>query len=207
MHVLRSAHLCGFKAGLECGLKGMLRVLRACWPRAAANRVRRPTLPRCRWIQKCSYLTYALSAIIQNQFDATTFYDESVSCWAVLLLCCAVLGCNAAAFVLSVRAPPAALLSAGAVSSPEDLPRLPPPRPSTGLVWTAAPRLNALPPPAPCPSFCVQGQPVLGSDLVPSNLQTGLSVEGNTLVLFALMVGTRLLAYASIEVGALLKVI
>ncbi len=52
-----------------------------------------------------------------------------------------------------------------------------------------------------------QGKAVPGSELVPASIANGLSVAENTLVLLAITVGTRLLAYASIEVGARLKLI
>lgn len=52
-----------------------------------------------------------------------------------------------------------------------------------------------------------QGQPVSGSQLIPSSLDNGLSVGENTWVLFGLMVATRLLAWLAIELGAITKFI
>lgn len=49
--------------------------------------------------------------------------------------------------------------------------------------------------------------PVAGSTLIPASVDNGLSVAENMLVQLGMMVGTRLLAYASIEAGALLKLI
>lgn len=164
---------------------------------------RSPSL--CRWIQKCSYLTYALSAIIQSQFDATTFYDESVSCWAALgrRLSRGGLHCTALGSCSHVGCTP--LPIAGSFLQPkEDMPCLPLPPHSLGLHNDPGAYIGIPPPNAPP---MMQGTPVPGSELVPSNLQTGLSVGGNTLVLFALMVGIRMVAYAAIEAGALLKLI
>lgn len=33
----------------------------------------------CRWVSKINPLTYAYTAMIKSQFDATTFYDAAVS--------------------------------------------------------------------------------------------------------------------------------
>ncbi len=63
-----------------------------------------------------------------------------------------------------------------------------------------------LPRPAlPPPSACLQGQAVAGITQVPSSVDNGLSVGSNTLVLLAITIATRLLAYVSIEISAALK--
>ena len=135
--------------------------------------------PGARWVQKANYLSYALAAVVQNQFDATTFYTDEVGLHAALA---------AGPFMQSLPT-----LSTGCAR----------PRHCYRPLLSADSQPPALPAPAPP----VQGVPVPGSSLVPSSIQTGLSLEGNMLVLFGITVGTRLLAYASIEAAALLKFI
>lgn len=53
----------------------------------------------------------------------------------------------------------------------------------------------------------MQGKPYDGSDLIPPSIDNGLSVGVNLLILFAITVGTRLLAYVGIEVGMRFKFI